>query len=170
MYDLPFGHGRQFGSGIPRVVNAAIGGWSIESINRFETGPPLNPTIGGVDQANVGTTVQRPALSGNPNAGPRHVSQWFNTGAFSLPAQYTFGNAGAYIVQQDGQRITNVAVYKRFSLFEGQALDIRAEAFNLPNTPSFGAPVVNQQKSSFGTVSAVSVAARQLQFAARYTF
>ena len=29
VYALPFGHGRQFGSGVNRFVDAAIGGWSV---------------------------------------------------------------------------------------------------------------------------------------------
>lgn len=170
VYDLPFGRGRELASHMPRIADAIAGGWSIESINRFETGPPLNATIGGVDEANVGTTVQRPNVSGDPNAGPHNVNQWFNTAAFSLPAQYTFGNSGAFTLHQDGQRISNVAVYKRLTLFEHQSLDVRGEAFNVANTPSFGSPSTNQQSSSFGKVTAVSVAARQLQFAVRYSF
>jgi hypothetical protein len=170
VYDLPLGNGRRYGANLSKAAEAVIGGWSLESINRFETGPPLNPTIGGVDQANIGTTVQRPNVIGDPNAGPHTVDRWFNTAAFSLPAQYSFGNSGAFTIHQDGQRISNVALYKRIRLVERHFLDIRGEAFNIANTPSFGAANTNQQSSSFGKVTAVSVPSRQLQFALRYSF
>ncbi|MEI9978508.1 MAG: carboxypeptidase-like regulatory domain-containing protein [Edaphobacter sp.] len=174
VYDLPFGRGRRYGTTWPHLADDVIGGWSIESINRYETGPPVNVTLGGLDIANTGyngSTEQRPNLSGDPNKGPKSISHWFNTAAFSSPALGTYGNSGAFVVQSDAIRRTDLSIYKRFYVVEGQSLDFRGEFFNLPNTPSFGSPKVNFESSgSFGTVTKVAVAARQVQLALRYTF
>jgi hypothetical protein len=47
------------------------------------------------DVANIGliggNNLKRPNLIANPNAGPQTPTEWFNTSAFALPAQYTFG-------------------------------------------------------------------------------
>jgi hypothetical protein len=174
VYDLPFGRGRYLGTRWPRALDSVIGGWSIQSINRYETGPPVNVTLGGKDIANTGyagISVQRPNVIGNPNAGPHNISQWFNTQAFSTPAQGTYGDSRPFTIHSDALRKTDLSIYKRFFTVEQQTLDLRLEAFNLPNTPSFASPKVNEQaQGSFGTVTGVSVNARQLQLALRYTF
>lgn len=41
IYDLPFGRGRQFASGVNRVANQIIGGWQLAGIYRFVSGTPV---------------------------------------------------------------------------------------------------------------------------------
>ena len=71
---------------------------------------------------------------GDPNAGPKTVDEWFNTKAFALPAQYTFGNAGAYITNADGIIGIDMALEKKFPIRESHAVEFRTEFFNVPNT------------------------------------
>ena len=42
LYELPFGQGRRFGSGASGLVNALIGGWSVNAIGQFQSGRPLD--------------------------------------------------------------------------------------------------------------------------------
>jgi len=169
VYDLPYGKGREFGHSLPHAANALLGGWSMEGVVRLETGPPEN-AVSGQDRANVGTSVQRPNLIGPPNNGPKTFHEWFNTSSFVLPPQYTFGNAGAYIVQTPGLRSFDLALYKEFPLVESQRLDFRAEAFNFPNLTNFSDPNANLASSSFGTITSTRIANRQLQLSLRYSF
>jgi hypothetical protein len=152
VYDLPYGRGRRFGSNIPRVIDEALGGWAVEGVTLLETGPPDNPTLG-QDRANVGTSVQRPNLIGPPNNGPKTHNKWFNTSSFVLPAQYTFGDAGAFIIQAPGIRSYDLALYKAFPTVKEQKLDFRAEAFNLPNVTNLSDPNTSLASSSFGTIT-----------------
>ncbi|MEW5984747.1 MAG: carboxypeptidase regulatory-like domain-containing protein [Acidobacteriota bacterium] len=46
VYELPFGHGKRFGSGVSRWVDAIIGGWEFDGVARFQSGPKFN--IGGL--------------------------------------------------------------------------------------------------------------------------
>ncbi len=46
LYDLPFGHGRRFLSGINGFVNQAIGGWTVGGIVVWSTRPPFHITSG----------------------------------------------------------------------------------------------------------------------------
>lgn len=169
VYDLPFGRGRAYGGHLPRFADEVLGGWSLEGVTRLETGPPDNATSG-QDRANVGASVQRPNLVGRPNDGPKTIHEWFNTSAFVLPPQYTFGTAGAYIVQAPGLRSFDLALYKAFPILENQKLDFRAEAFNFPNIANFSDPNTSLASTSFGTITSTRIANRQMQLSLRYSF
>lgn len=39
VYDLPFGHGRQFGGSMSRIADAVVGGWRLSNIFLWQTGP-----------------------------------------------------------------------------------------------------------------------------------
>jgi len=41
VYQLPFGHGRRFGSGSSGVVNTVIGNWAVSSAYTFHSGAPI---------------------------------------------------------------------------------------------------------------------------------
>lgn len=170
VYDLPFGQGRRFGRQWNGVVQAVLGGWSVEGITRIQTGSPVNVTVGS-DRANVGASVQRPDVLRDPNTGgTRSVDQhWFDTGAFQLPAVFTFGNAGANILLSDGRNSWDLAFQKNWGIREGHDLQFRTEFFNLPNHVNFGNPNTNLSSTAFGTVNSATTS-RQIQFALRYGF
>jgi hypothetical protein len=42
LYELPFGQGRRFGSGMSGLANAFLGGWSVNAIGQFQSGRPLD--------------------------------------------------------------------------------------------------------------------------------
>ena len=46
-YDLPFGHGKQFGGDVNPVVNEVIGGWSLASDFNIHTGFAINVSVAG---------------------------------------------------------------------------------------------------------------------------
>ena len=173
VYDVPFGRGRQFGADWNRFVDGILGGWAIEGIVQAQTGTYTNVRTG-VDRANVGKTNERPNVLRNPNLSPsqRTVDKWFDTGAFVLQDPFTWGTAGAYMVQDDGRQIFDISIAKKFRLLEGHTLEFRTEMFNLPNIAKFGAPgsggyIINTP--TFGVITG-STLARQIQFALRYAF
>lgn len=173
VYELPFGRGRRFGSGWNRAANAFLGGWATEGILRLGTGAPLN-IVDNQDRANVGTSVERPDLVGNPNiGGTRNTRQpWFNTAAFQLQPQYTFGNAGTNIADGPARQSWDAALQKSWKLAEGRALQFRGEFFNMLNHVNFtNTPSGNLQLTSpsFGLVTSAA-SARQIQLALRVTY
>ncbi|MDQ1472121.1 MAG: hypothetical protein QOJ99_3601 [Bryobacterales bacterium] len=169
VYELPFGRSKKFGSGWNPVVNTILGGWSAEGITRAQTGAPLNPRIN-QDRANVGRTYQRPDATGiDPNSGPKTVDQWFNTSAFALPARYTYGSSGAYVINAPGRYNWDLALQKDFRFLERHLFQFRAESYNLPNSVSPGNPNTTQDGNTFGRITSAT-AARQMQFSLRYQF
>ncbi len=173
VYDLPFGRNRAFGANWSRALDAILGGWAVEGIVQVQSGTASNVRTGR-DTANVGKTNERPDVLRNPNlpVNQRTVDRWFDTSAFVLPQPYTFGNAGAYIVEDDGRQIFDLSIAKKFPVAESHSLEVRAEFFNFPNHPNFGAPGSGGYvlgTPGFGVISSATPA-RQIQFALRYQF
>ena len=98
------------------------------------------------------------------------MDEWFNTKAFALPAQYTFGNAGAYITNADGIIGIDMALEKKFPIRESHAVEFRTEFFNVPNLTTFAAPNANIDSTSGGQITAQGNSPRQIQFALKYSF
>ncbi|MEY3283318.1 MAG: hypothetical protein RIR86_1331 [Acidobacteriota bacterium] len=169
VFELPFGRGRKYGSSWSKAADIFLGGWALQGINRFESGPPIN-VLSGRDIANTGRSNQRPNLVGDPNAGPKTPDEWFNTKAFALPAQFTFGNAGAFITNADGIVTIDVALEKKFQVTESNTLEFKTEFFNIPNVVNFGDPVGAMNNANFGKITSQRTPPRQIQFSLRYRF
>lgn len=168
LFEVPYGRGLRFGGGLAPWTNALLGGWSLEGIFRFQSGAAVN-AVSGVDRANVGQSTQRPNVSRDPNNGPKTPDQWFDTAAFTPAAQFSFGNAGAYILNADGRRAVDLSLFKKFAFGERHALSFRAEMYNMPNLVSFGDPNANLNSTAFGRVTSATDP-RQIQLVLRYSF
>ena len=169
VYEMPFGKGKKFGAGWNSAANVVLGGWSAEGITRAQTGGPLNPRIN-QDRANVGRTYQRPDATGiDPNSGPKTVEAWFNKAAFALPAVYTYGSSGGFVITGPGRYNWDLAFQKDFRIREGHQVHFRAESYNLGNSVSPNNPSTALDGNNFGVVTSAT-AARQLQLALRYQF
>jgi hypothetical protein len=86
------------------------------------------------------------------------------------------GNIGRNSLQGPGTRDVDFSVFKNTNLHESKVLQLRAEFFNLFNTPEFNNPAATQGGATFGTVSSAGEEAlfqrleRQIQLAAKITF
>jgi hypothetical protein len=170
VYDVPVGRGRAFGANMNPVANAIIGGWALEGIVQLQSGVASNLRTG-TDRANVGKTSERPSLLRNPNLpnGSRTVDRWFDTTAVVMPDFFTWGNAGAYVLEDDGRAIWDISIAKRFPIRERHTIELRGEFFNFPNHPDFGSPGTTMNTTAFGVISGAT-SPRNVQFALRYSF
>ena len=126
-------------------------------------------TISG-DRANTGVGGQRPDRLGSGVLDEPTVARWFDTTAFAVPAQFTYGNSGGNILREDSYKTLDVSLFKQFRLSDEHGLQFRVEAFNVTNTPSFSAPSTAIDTATGGRVTSTSGPPRQLQFAIKYTF
>ena len=93
IYELPYGHGKQFGANSSRLSTALLGGWQLSNIFLMQSGPWLTTFFpaGDIDPSGTGSGTyvgganQRPDLIGNPNAGAHQRGGWFNASAFACP-------------------------------------------------------------------------------------
>jgi hypothetical protein len=78
----------------------------------------------------VSSNISRPA-------GVDPVFEWFNTAAFATNAAGTFGTTGRNSLRRPGAHNLNASIFRTLKLAERVRLELRAEAFNLLNHPSF---------------------------------
>jgi hypothetical protein len=199
IYDLPFGHGKQFGSGWNGATNAILGNFQLTLIERISSGFPV-PLIdshnasgtafnSGGDSYNLNRPNQVPGC--NPYAANHSQHQWLNTSCFAAPGQIVagvnvggeLGNAsrvpvvGPDFVNTDFSLIKKIALPRR-----DMGLDFRAEFFNLFNHTQYGMPGndlgvattnslgVITSANGFGTVGSTVNNPRLIQLALKLSF
>ena len=81
------------------------------------------------------------------------MNRWFNTSAFAPAPQFALGTSSRNPVRGPGYRNLDVAVVRRVLLPTSDALEFRAEIFNVTNTPPLGAPNGVLGSAAFGTVT-----------------
>ena len=168
VYDFPIGRG------LAGWQHRLLGDWRASSILIVQSGAPFTVNLSSAeDVANIGlvngVNVERPNLLANPNNGPRTPAEWFDTAAFALPAQNTFGNAGRNVVIGPGLANLDVSLQKKWTLHENQAIEFRFDAFNALNHANFNLPGRIFGAANFGVVTSAQDA-RELQFAMRWVF
>ena len=155
-------------------------GWQISGIITAQTGQPFS-VLTGANQSSTGLGDDRANVSGDPNAGPKTVAEYFNTAAFSLNAPLTFGNSGRNIVTGPGFTDVDFALMKTTVITEHTNLQFRAEFFNIFNHPNFALPNNVLTSPSFGAlfqtpdvaqnnVGLGSGGPRLIQFALKFIF
>lgn len=170
VYDLPFGRGRRFGSGVGGVLNQVIGGWQVNGIAQFQTGFPITVLRTG-DPLAVGTDgAVRPDAVCNPNlpAGERTLNRFFDTACFVAPAD-RFGSAGRSTVTGPGVHLWDLSLFKNFTIRERASVQFRSEFFNAFNHPNWNAPGRNLGAGGFGVISGAQDP-RIIQFALKVLF
>jgi hypothetical protein len=79
-------------------------------------------------------------------AGGKSVGQWFNPGAFAIPAlnaagnASVFGNAPRNLLRGPGTWQVDMGLGKSFSLWERGRIQFRGEFYNVFNHPQLGQP------------------------------
>ena len=170
VYSLPFG---RTATGLRHWL---VSGWRTSGILTVQTGAPftLNLSSGaGQDVAHIGLVgginLERPNLIANPNDGPKTAQQWFNTTAFVLPAQNTFGNAGRNIVVGPGLADLDLSVQKEEPLHDRAHIQLRVDLYNSLNHPNFNLPGRIFGAANFGVVTSAADA-REIQAAVKVVF
>jgi hypothetical protein len=168
LYDLPFA---RESSG---WLHAVVAGWGASGIFIAQSGSPFTVNLSPAnDVANIGlvngNNLERPNVSGDPNAGPKTVKQWFNTAAFSLPSAFTFGNDPRSSVIGPGLLNLDGSLQKEWALREAVSLQFRVDAYNTLNHPNFNLPGGLFGASNFGVISS-ALDPREMQFALRLEF
>lgn len=169
VYELPLGAGRAFLTKHP--LRYVVGGWSVGAVMTLQSGAPFTVTTQTNTTNAFSSGALRADVSRDPNlsGGERSLNQWFDTAAFSQPANYTFGNQGIGVLRADGKTKFDFSILRDFGFGEDKRLQFRAEIFNAFNHPDFGLPGRSFGSAGFGVVSSADNA-RTIQFGLRFTF
>jgi hypothetical protein len=178
-YELPFGRGKPFLSGLGGVADKVVGGWQVNGIVSLLSGFSFTPLVGSSRSGNGNTNSppdrpnENPAFTGSNFIGS--VDKWFDPTAFSLPTVGTFGNVGRGVMEGPGVATFDFSVFKNIPIRERMNLSFRAEFFNitdrtnlsLPNPTIFSGANISP---SAGRITSTSTTSRQIQFGLKVIF
>lgn len=174
IYDLPFGRGKQFGSGWSAPVNTAFGDWQVTLIEKATTGFPVfvidSNNLSGVNLTNNGNNYTRPDQTCSAKSSHPTISQWFNTGCFTPALPGELGNASRSPAYGPGFVNTDFSAIKNFRVTEKVALQFRGEIFNIFNHTQLGMPAADIESGNFGVINSTVNNPRLVQFALKLNF
>jgi len=169
VYALPFGKTKHWAT--TGIANKLAGGWQANWILTRASGTPLSLTGGGsslnapgntetVNQVGVSSLVKGIGpISGQPACPATTLScHYFDPSAFTgVPTgTVAFGNTGRDILRGPGFFNLDASIFRDFRLSpERFKLQIRAECFQLTNTPHFANPGTSwtSGSTSFGVIT-----------------
>jgi hypothetical protein len=170
-----------------RDGSALLGGWQFNGIVTLRSGVPFTPALGATNWSRSGNTSGEDRPNLRPGVDPDDLilggpDHYFDTSAFVLPAQGTFGTAGRNVLTGANYAMTNVSLVKNAkvgALGGGGQLQLRLELFNLFNRPNFATPdrVVfaaaaadESPLSTAGRITRTVTSSRQVQLGAKILF
>jgi len=157
-----------------------LGGWQLNGILSLFPGLPFSVGSAANTLNNGGSsraTLLPGAIAALPN-GQRSIAQWFNIAAFTASGPQQFGNTGRNILLGPGTAQADLSLFKDFALSGegGRRLQLRAESFNVSNTPQFNNPASSIGSAGAGTISAAGApltfqrTSREIQLALKLYF
>jgi hypothetical protein len=177
VYELPFGKGQRFGAGIPKALDLAIGGWQLSGTLLVSSGRPFTVYSGLTTFSNVVNSTAD--CSGCTRDSGKLVLEsgrnfWFDSttrAQFTAPAPGSTGNTGRNFFTEPRYFQTDASLSKKFRITERFNFDLRVDARNLTNSPSFAAPTAVLTSTIFGRINdSVTNAARRIQFSGKFNF
>lgn len=171
VYQLPIGKGKKLLSG-GGPLDWVLGGWQASTIFIVEAGSRYTPVMGTTNLSGALSGSWFANLVGDPSLANPTVQKWFNLAAFAQPAPFTFGNAGRNILVGPLMSGIDFTMAKSFVIprFERGRLQIRMDATNVINHPSFSNPSSSIGTPSAGVITGTSVGGRTVQLGARLSF
>lgn len=192
VYELPFGKGKQFGGNMSRAADAILGGWQWNSTWTLGSGLPFTPSYSECN-ADRDTGPCRPDAVGSFHVGagafdPVTKSVKYFTpvaplatngatsGPFRRPAVGTFGNIQRNSFTGPGEFLSDMSLFKNFTITERVKATFRAEFFNVFNHPVLGFSSAQGNTcidcGSGGVINSLQegTSMRQMQLGVRVTF
>jgi hypothetical protein len=170
IYELPIGRGRLLASHMPRIADILLGGWQLQGVYRFQSGPPLgfsNALLNG--SCSGWKDIPLPSDQ-------RNYKKWFNTGCFVTPSNQQLASNLVTMpsrfswLRGDALAVLDVAGIKRFKLNERVSLEFKLEVQNALNREWLGSVTTSPTSGSFGQSGAEQSAPRRAYWSGRVTF
>lgn len=171
LYDLPFGHGHMVGDHWNRALELAAGGWQLNTIVSAQTGSPF--TVTGFEPSTSGQSYNLRANLTGVTPVTHHVlsGPYLTTTDFSAPASGVEGNTARNQFYGPGLAEGDVSLFKALHLTERFSSELRAEIYNVTNTPQFTNPDAYIKDGTFGQITGTrQFSERQMQMAVRFLF
>lgn len=172
VYEVPVGHGRRFGGGMPGVLDAIVGGWTVSMIGNYASGTPLRFTAsaipgwnGRANRPDVRNPDGRTLLAGFDSSkfnaaaiaqGNYADHRYIAPGLIVDHAPFTLGNAAFVLdVREPSSRNEDISIQKTFRIGHQVRMQVRGELLNAFNRHTFGGIVTNVLDARFGQITSV---------------
>jgi hypothetical protein len=167
IWEIPYGHSRRWGSGMPGALNFILGGWQFNGLYQHQSGEPL-----GFGNRIFTGSLDDIVLS----EGQRGVDGWFNVNAGfeRSSAKQLASNIRTFPLRFSGVRGPtqdrwDFSMIKNFRISERFNSQFRAETFNAMNHPNLSNPNTDPTSSAFGTITSQNPP-RSWQMSLKITF
>lgn len=179
LYELPIGKGKRFGADWGRTADFLLGGFNVAGVMRRYSGRPFTVFSG---SGTLSQVVFTPASCNGCSSDMGSVVLENGRNVFFtadqraklfVPAAGEPSNIGRNFFTGPSFFNLDMTVGKKFRFSESQDLEIRIEAQNVTNTPSFAVPDANLilTTASLGQVLGNTTStSRKIQFAAKFNF
>ncbi len=171
VWQIPYGHGRRWGSSGSKALDLVLGGWNLNGITTLESGLPFSPQVSNGASVNADFDSVRADIIGNPHVAHPSTAMWYNPAAYTDPQQpYRDGSASRDSLWGAAEYVFNLALVKTFTLAEHKTLEFRWENFNAFNIDNYGLPANYIDVSGAGQITYTQVPMRQMQFGLHFRF
>ncbi|MEK7405594.1 MAG: TonB-dependent receptor [Acidobacteriota bacterium] len=178
VYELPFGPGKALGSTLTGFLARLAEGWSLSAYFNARSGAPLSIShtngrpVRLRNAARSGDVASRLGERRDPATG-KVLNPYFDLDAFApSPTQYWVSPEPPRLDELRGPAGfgRNLSLTKNVKLWERLKLQLRCEATNFTNSPSWGNPGTDMRNAStFGVIDSGG-GGRSVQMSARLTF
>jgi len=193
VWDMPFGRGQTFFSGVGRLADAFIGGWQLTGIFRWNSGLPISTPFDNARWATNWNAQSNTVRTTNIQPCPARGGRLFDCNLLefyqSLRNPFPGETGDRNVFRLPGYVNLDMGLTKFFNLpwNENHRLQLRVEAFNVTNTQRMNAPNTGSRTGwgvgldpstfelddipiNFGRFTGIQGAPRVLQFGVRYSF
>lgn len=142
MYELPFGVGKSWFA-YQDWRRWVINGWSVSGISSISSGEPLALRPMFNNTGNVIQALRVNTVDGvDPTVSNPSPDRWFNTDAFSHPADFALGNGPRThpTLRNPSTQSHDLSLAKRFAIDQERAFEFNASAFNFINFGNWNDP------------------------------
>jgi TonB dependent receptor len=145
-------------------LSAIAGGWELSGKVRYQTGQYLTAT----GNSSIGN--RRADFTGAEiSIDDADETRWFNTAAFTVPAEDRRGTATVGQIQGPDFYQWDLSLRKNFRITDRVQVTPIFDCFNLFNRVNLGNPNVDVSSTSYGTIGSAQPP-RQFQFGVRVEF
>ena len=149
----------------PIGCNTAFSTLSVDQIKDLLGIYKVENRIYWIDPKVINTATGRAVGADNLTNAPGFEGQ-----VFFNPAAGEVGNLPILAFDGPPQFRIDLALSKRFRFFDRYGIEIKGEAFNLTNTPSFFRGDIDINSTTFGRLTSVNVGSRIVQLSGRFDF
>jgi trimeric autotransporter adhesin len=154
------------------VMSHVLDGFSISGTFAFASGSFATPSYALTAEeisAGAASSLRPDRVFSQSIHGPQTHVEWFNTAAFSTPADGTYGNASRNSIELPGTVSLNGSLSRTISFGETRSLEMRMTGNNVLNTVQYSGVSTQINSPTYGQVTGAA-GMRSFTYILRYRF